>query len=117
MTNIPGIGQCYFDESSDMQQALEDAGGQVMDDAEDMLCNALSEVGCHALPECCGLVRSQFNCPKCVPHRHMHGLTVAALCLAAAGIVRGRGGVDRQCFGIFHIRGPKRVRHLRAQHR
>jgi hypothetical protein len=48
--SIPGVGSCFFDNQSDLENALRRAG----EDLEDAVCDYLSQVGCLAHPECCG---------------------------------------------------------------
>lgn len=48
---------CYFPSYSDLQDALQEAAENIADDAQDAVCHMVSQVGCKAMPECCGLVR------------------------------------------------------------
>lgn len=52
--SIPGVGTCFFENHNDLENALRRAA----DDLEDAVCQYISEVGCLAHPECCGLLET-----------------------------------------------------------
>lgn len=56
-TLTPPGQTCYFPSYSDLQDALQETAENIADDAQDAVCHMVSEVGCKAMPECCGLVR------------------------------------------------------------